>query len=203
MVVVLIVSALLLLWLYNSIKDKVSNEHIKELKLSKEEMIAVTCFFITVCIRSYVGMILSFSWKSTFYLALLFVLGVVLGKMLGGVIGDKFGFEKITFTLLISAVCFVFSFNNPAIGIFAVLLFNMTMPITLICLSNIFSNNKGMAFGMLTLALFVGVTPTFIGDTHLFTKVGLLSLTMLSVIVLYIGLKFYSKSSNEKLEGYK
>lgn len=193
-ILVLLISAISLFGLYNQIKHKVSNLEIKDIKLGKNEWIAITCIFITVCIRSYVGMILSFTWKSSFIFALLSILGVVLGKMLGGFIGDKIGFEKISISLLISAVCFIFSFTNPIIGIIAILLFNMTMPITLICLSNIFYNNKGLAFGLLTLALFIGATPTFVGGNQLFTRMGLFIITLISSVILYIALKYYNKS---------
>lgn len=193
-VFILLMSAILLFWLYNQIKGKVSNSKIKTIEFDKNKWIAIICIFTTVCIRSYVGMILSFTWKSSFGLALLSVLGVVIGKMLGGIIGDKIGFEKISITLLISAICFVFSFTNPIIGIIAILLFNMTMPITLICLSNIFDNNKGLAFGLLTLALFVGAVPTFVGKNQLFTKLGLFIITLISSIILYIALIYYNKS---------
>lgn len=193
-ILILLISAILLFWLYNQIKGKVSNSKIKTIELGKNEWIAIICTFITVCIRSYVGMILSFTWKSSFVFALLSILGVVIGKMLGGIIGDKIGFEKISISLLISAICFVFSFTNPIIGIIAILLFNMTMPITLICLSNIFDNNKGLAFGLLTLALFVGAVPTFVGYNQLFTKMGLFIITLISSIILYIALIYYNKS---------
>lgn len=191
---ILLISAISLFWLYNQIKGKVSNSKIKTIELGKNEWIAIICIFTTVCIRSYVGMILSFTWKSSFVFALLAILGVVIGKMLGGIIGDKIGFEKISISLLISAICFIFSFTNPIIGIIAILLFNMTMPITLICLSNIFDNNKGLAFGLLTLALFVGAVPTFVGCNQLFTKMGLFIITLISSIILYIALIYYNKS---------
>lgn len=193
-VLILLISSILLFWLYSQIKGKVSNSKIKKIELGKNEWIAIICIFTTVCIRSYVGMILSFTWKSSFVYALLAVLGVVIGKMLGGIIGDKIGFEKISISLLISAICFIFSFTNPIIGIIAILLFNMTMPVTLICLSNIFTNNKGLAFGLLTLALFVGAVPTFVGYNQLFTKIGLFIITLISSIVLYIALIYYNKS---------
>ena len=193
-ILILLISAILLFWLYNKIKDKVSNLEIKTIKFRKNEWIAIICIFITVCLRSYVGMILSFAWKSSFIFSLLVILGVVFGKILGGIIGDKIGFEKISISLLISAICFIFSFTSPIIGIIAILLFNMTMPITLICLSNIFNNNKGLAFGLLTLALFVGAVPTFVGDNQLFTKIGLFIVTLISSIILYVALRYYNKS---------
>ena len=193
-ILLLVISAISLFRLYNQIKGKVSNLKIKKIELGKYECIAIICIFITVCIRSYVGMILSFSWKSSSVFALLAILGVVFGKMLGGIIGDKIGFKKISISLLISAICFIISFTNPLIGIIAILLFNMTMPITLICLSNIFDNNKGLAFGLLTLALFVGAVPTFAGYNQLFTKIGLFIITLISSIILYIALIYYNKS---------
>ena len=193
-ILILLISAISLFWLYNQIKGEVSNSEIQPIKLGKNEWIAIICIFITVCIRSYVSMILSFTWKSSFVFAILAILGVMLGKMLGGIIGDKIGFEKTSISLLISAICFICSFTNPVIGIIAILLFNMTMPITLICLSNIFNNNKGLAFGLLTLALFVGAVPTFVGYNQLFTRIGLFIITLISSIILYIALRYYNKS---------
>ena len=197
-ILILLVSALSLLWLYNQIKNSINNSKIKAINLTKNEWIAIICIFITVCIRSYVGMILAFTWKSKFIFSLLSIFGVVLGKMLGGIIGDKIGFDKISISLLISAICFIFSFTNPIIGIIAILLFNMTMPITLICLSNIFDNNKGLSFGLLTLALFVGAVPTFVGYNQGFTKIGLFIITLISSIILYVALRYYNKTEKFK-----
>lgn len=193
-ILILLISSGLLFWLYSNIKWKINNTKIKKIKLNKNEWIAIISIFITVCIRSYVGMILTFSWKSSFVFAFLSILSVVFGKMLGGIIGDKIGFEKISISLFISAVCFIFAFNNPIMGIIAILLFNMTMPITLISLSNMFDNNKGLAFGLLTLALFVGAVPTFIGCNQLFTPIGLFTITLISSIILYIALIYYNKN---------
>lgn len=194
-VTVLLAATITLSMLYKKISDKVINNKMKTIKLSREQVIAIICIFITVTLRSYVGMILAFSWKSIFVYSLLFIIGVVLGKMLGGIIGDKIGYKKISISLIISAICFIFAFENPFIGIIAILLFNMTMPITLICLSNIFENNKGLAFGLLTLALFVGAVPTFLGMNQLFTKIGLFTLTILSSIFLYISIRCTEKTN--------
>ena len=194
-VIALILSAILLLWLYKQIKEKVENEKVIIPKINPNEMIAIICLIITVCIRGYVGLILAFEWKSNFILALISILAVVLGKMLGGIIGDRIGFTKISLiSLIISAICFLFAFNNSILGIFAILFFNMTMPITLTALSNILFYNKGMAFGLLTFALFIGAIPVFFGFTQvIFTPVALFITTMVSMIVLYIGIKKYSE----------
>lgn len=194
-ILALIISALLLVWLYNQIKDKVKNSEVIIPKLSANEIIAIICLIITVCIRSYVGLILAFSWKSNFVLALISIFAVVFGKMLGGIIGDRIGFIKISvISLTVSAVCFIFAFNNPILGILAILFFNMTMPITLTALSNILDNNKGMAFGLLTLALFIGSVPKFFGMGQLvFSPIGLFIITAISAVVLYVGIAKYNK----------
>ena len=194
-VITLVLSAILLLWLYNQIKGKIRNETVIIPKINSNEIIAIICLIITVCIRGYIGLILAFEWKSNFIIALISIFAVVFGKMLGGIIGDRIGFKKISIiSLLISAICFIFAFDNSILGILSILFFNMTMPITLTALSNILLYNKGMAFGLLTLALFVGAIPVFFGFTKvIFTPIALFITTMFSMIVLYIGIKKYSE----------
>lgn len=85
-ILILLLSALLLIWLYKQIKDNVKNEKVIIPKLNKTEIIAITCLIITVIIRGYVGLILAFEWKSSFILALISIFAVVFGKMLGGII---------------------------------------------------------------------------------------------------------------------
>ena len=85
-IIVLLLSALSLFWLYRKIKDDVKNEQVIIPKLGIAEIVAITCLIITVIIRGYVGLILSFEWKSNFILALLSIFAVVFGKMIGGII---------------------------------------------------------------------------------------------------------------------
>jgi len=200
-VLILIISAILLYWLYSQIKDKVSNVEMIIPKLSANEIVAIACLIFTVCIRSYVGLILSFEWKTNMILAVLAIFAVIFGKMLGGIIGDRIGFKKISvISLSISSVLFLFAFNTPIAGILAILFFNMTMPITLTALSNILDNNRGMAFGLLTLALFVGSVPSFFGiGASIFSPIGLFVITFISLVVLYIGIKKYEKYVEKKI----
>ena len=179
----------------DSVSFYFKNEKMIVPKLNANAKVSIICLILTVCIRSYVGLILAFEWKGNFILALLSILAVVFGKMLGGIIGDKIGFNKISIvSLAVSSICFIFAFNNPFLGILAMLFFNMTMPITLTALSNILDSNKGMAFGLLTLALFIGSIPKFfgIGITTIFTPRGLCFITIVSLIVLVIGIKKYN-----------
>ena len=200
-VLILLISAITLLWLYKQIRDKVINEEVITPKINTNEIIIVTCLIFTVIVRGYVGLILSFEWKSSFILALISIFAVVFGKMLGGIIGDKIGFLKISLiSLIVSSFLFIFAFNNSVMGILAILFFNMTMPITLTALSNILFNNKGMAFGLLTVALFIGAVPVFFGYTSMiFNPIGLFVTTIISAIILYIGIKKYNTILENKI----
>lgn len=193
-ITILLISSAILFWLYSKIKNKVKNEKYIIPKINQAELISIICLITTVIIRGYVGLILSFEWKSNFILVLLSIFAVVFGKMLGGIIGDKIGFMKISMiSLIVSAILFIFAFNNSVLGILAILFFNMTMPITLTALSNMLNNNKGMAFGLLTFALFLGALPVLFGHTkELFTPIGLFMITAFSTLVLYIGIKQYN-----------
>ena len=198
-VLVLIIMSVLIYLLYQQIKDKVKNEPMEFPTLNKKEILAIICFMITVVIRGYAGFIFNFEWKKSFVLALISIFAVVGGKMLGGIIGDRIGLKKISIlSLVLAAILFVFAFQNSICGILAILCFNMTMPITLIALSNILNNNKGMAFGLLTVALFVGAVPVFFGYTQIFfSAIGLVAICMVSVVALVAGLKLVENKKGE------
>lgn len=199
-IIILILAAIALFCLYKQIKDKVKNEEMIIPEMDKVKVIAILCLILTVVVRSYVGFILAFDWKANFALALTATFAVIFGKMLGGIIGDKIGFKRIAIISLVSsAILFMFSFNNWVCGVLAILLFNMTMPITLTALSNILPKNKGMAFGLLTFALFIGAIPVFCGYKEiLFNPVGLFAITIVSAIILYVGIRLYLRIMEKK-----
>lgn len=194
-IIILAISAISLFLLYKQVKEryKVNNEIPEFRDISSKEQIIMYCLLITICIRGYLGLILNFKWKSNFVAGLIAVSAVVLGKILGGIIGDKFGWKRTsTLSLIFSAILFIFAFDNMICGIIAILLFNMTMPITLTALSNMFYKNKGMAFGMTTIALFIGAIPVFLGfRKFLFNKASLFIITIISAVILYFGLYKY------------
>lgn len=193
--IILAISAVLLFWLYKQVKEKYKiNNEVPEFKdITSKEQIIMYCLLLTICVRGYLGLILNFEWKSNFIIGLIVVSAVVLGKILGGIIGDKFGWKiTSTLSLIFSAILFIFAFDSMICGIVAILLFNMTMPITLTALSNMFYKNKGMAFGMTTIALFIGAVPVLLGyKGFLFDKVSLFIITIISAVVLYFGLNKY------------
>ncbi len=121
---------------------------------------ALLCFLVVV-LRSHVGMSIGFSWKQGIGIGVLATAMVVGGKMLGGILSAHLG-QKITVagSLALAALFYAFS-GNIVCGLLALLLFNMTMPITLQLLVDRFPHLAGFNFGLLTFALFLGFLPTW------------------------------------------
>lgn len=120
----------------------------------------VLLLFMAVVIRAYFGTVLVFAWKTGFLFPLLFTCGIVGGKALGGILGDKLGIiPAAALSLCIAGLCFCFGQTVPLCGILGILFFNMTMPLTLYALGETLNNTKGFAFGITTFALFLGGLP--------------------------------------------
>ena len=101
-------------------------------------------------------------------------------------------------SLALSAVLFIFAYDSMAAGIAAIFLFNMSMPITLTALANRFEKQRGMAFGLTTVALFVGALPVLFGyGKWLFLRPVLVIATAASAAVLWYGLRRYERVERE------
>ena len=120
---------------------------------------AAVCFFLVVCLRSFAGSSMSFPWKSAEQWAVILTCAVVFGKTAGGFLADRFGAVRSTWITLGAAALLFLLAQYPIAGVLAVFLFNMTMPVTLGALGRMLPGVKGFAFGILTLALFVGLVP--------------------------------------------
>jgi len=144
-----------------------------------------------VILRSYVGFTLSFPWKGTLPLwAIQLVLAPVLGKALGGLLADRLGLLRVSvYSLLLCAGLFLFP-HVPAAGVPGLLLFNMTMPLTLWAMARLFPDAPGFSFGLLTFGLFLGFLPTCLGWPPLFRSgPGFALAALLSLALLLPGLR--------------
>lgn len=150
----------------------------------------VAALFAVVVVRSYVGMTLFFPWKGDGHWPLLMVLALAGGKALGGLLADRFGVVRFSIiSLIVAALCFLGS-THPVLGVAAVLLFNMTMPLTLWATARLLPGAKGFSFGLLTFALFLGFLPVCLGAPQLLSgPVSCALACLFSLLLLYPGLR--------------
>ena len=115
-----------------------------------------------VFIRSYAGSIMPLEWEKAGWLVIAPAAASCLGKALGGIIGDRFGAaETGVISLLVSAPLICLGAGSVVLSLAGILLFNMTMPVTLCGLASLMPQNLGFAFGLTTLALLIGVGITY------------------------------------------
>ncbi|MCL2057694.1 MAG: hypothetical protein FWH01_01360 [Oscillospiraceae bacterium] len=153
-------------------------------------LISAVCLFLVVCLRSFLGLALDFSWKSAGHWGTALICAVVFGKTIGGFIADRFGaFKTALISLAIATILFLMP-HIPAASVAAVLMFNMTMPITLWVMAKIMPGAKGFAFGLLTFGLFLGFLPVYLGvDVSQFISWIFALISAASLAILLTGLR--------------
>lgn len=123
----------------------------------------VTVCLAVVILRSYMGMAVAFPWKSGILAGALAVLALAAGKTAGGFAAARYGLRRsAVISLGAAAVCYLFPSSMP-LGLCALFLFNMTMPMTLYFLVCEMPRMPGFAFGLLTFGLFLGFLPGYFG----------------------------------------
>jgi len=158
-------------------------------------LIIANLLLAAIVLRSFIGMSVSLPWKSSSCLLAALTLAVVLGKSLGGIIADKFGWMKVTvWALIISSPLIAFGINYPVLYITGIFFFNFTMPVTLTAIANMMPRREGFAFGLTTLALIIGAMPSFINIKLGAENSAAVFLTViLSAVLIYSGLKKYAE----------
>jgi FSR family fosmidomycin resistance protein-like MFS transporter len=188
-ILLLVISVLLILAMP---RPKIDMQRRLPANLKWFETIILLLLF-SIAIRGLVGLGLDLPWKSSPALLVVLTCAVVLGKSLGGILADRYGWIKVaTAGLLISAPLLAFFPHIPAVAMLGVFLFNLTMPVTLACLAEMLPGKSGFAFGLTALALIIGAWPVFTNLRFLASDHLLLFCTILmSTVVLYLGLRLY------------
>ena len=125
-------------------------------------LVAIALLMTAVFIRSYAGAIMPVYWERTGWLVILPAAASCMGKALGGVAGDRLGAARTgVISLLISAPLICFGAENMILSLVGILMFNMTMPVTLCGLVSVMPQNPGFAFGLTTIALLAGSGITY------------------------------------------
>lgn len=114
---------------------------------------------VSVVIRSYAGFLVPMAWSGGFWFFWPSICSF-LGKAAGGLFADRFG-ARLTGTLSLAAsgllLCLFYA--NPVLCGLGLLLFNMTMSVTVGTIYEKLPAHPGFAFGMTTFGLWLGYLP--------------------------------------------
>jgi MFS transporter, FSR family, fosmidomycin resistance protein len=165
------------------------------IKMSIICLIIILILF-TISIRALIGLGMDFSWKQIYNYRIMLVLSVFIGKAMGGILAEKFGWIKTIITgLLLSIPLLYLGEKHICAGLMGIFCFNLSMPVTLVAITNLLSGREGFGFGLTTLALVIGGLPFLmpLGQLNL-PEISFLILIPVSAIVLFFSLQFiYNK----------
>lgn len=141
-------------------KNVCKNFNYHNSKLNKNVIILLTIFVVIV--RAYMGYGIPTSWNKTVLESILLYSFMGIGKCLGGILSDAYGIRKTAIISVIFALPFLlFGDNNIYLSLIGIMLFSMTMSITLGLLVSVLNKTPGLAFGLTTIGLFLGTAPIF------------------------------------------
>jgi FSR family fosmidomycin resistance protein-like MFS transporter len=125
---------------------------------------AAALVLLVIAARSFTGFALSMPWKAQLPWLAAYTAAVVLGKAAGGVLADGAGRARVAVgALAFSAPVLVLAPVFPIAGVLGMFAFNMTMPVTLVALSDVVPEHPGFAFGLASLAIVAGAFPVLAG----------------------------------------
>jgi len=119
----------------------------------------------SVLVRSLVGGAVAGAWRGVSPGVVALLAGAAcLGKLAGGFVGDRLGWSRTTVVALLASTLLLSLFvEHPGAAVLGMLLFQMTMPVTLKAMHHLLPQRPGLAFGLPCLALLVGALPGLYG----------------------------------------
>ncbi|MBP3753773.1 MAG: hypothetical protein J6I66_02830 [Lachnospiraceae bacterium] len=147
--------------------------------------------FIVTTVRSYIGYAIPISWNKEIWQSFFLFFTMGFGKALGGLLADTIGVRKTAWIGTLVAVPFLlFGDKLMVVSCIGVFFFSMTMSITFAMCLSVLKKNPGMAFGITTAALFLGLLPVFfVRFDNMVNAVLITAFSLLSFFLLYFTLK--------------
>lgn len=123
---------------------------------------AIALAVVIVAVRGYMGYGIPTSWNKTVIQTVMLFSFMGTGKALGGILADRFGFKRTAMlSAALAAPLLMFGDRIMVISLIGVMLFSMTMAITLGLIVSAIPKTPGLAFGWTTIGLFMGTAPAF------------------------------------------
>lgn len=171
-------------------------------KISNNELnwknLLIVLLLLTISIRTIIIFSVQLPLKENIRIYAINILFIAFGKFLGGVLTDKFGYQRMSIiTFFISFVLLIFFYNNLYLTILGLIVLNMTIPMTLIGINLLIPKFNGLAFGLTGTATFIGSLPILLSNTHFKEnlQLNIIYFTIALLLVCYV-FKYTKFSSN-------
>lgn len=151
--------------------------------------VIITLAVFVVIVRAYMGYGIPTTWNKTLIQTILLYCSMGIGKAMGGILIDSIGIKKTALLSTIGSLPFLLFGNNVmAISLIGIMMFSMTMAVTLGLIVSEIKKYPGVAFGFTTVGLFLGSLPVFVFriNSILINCLMVTILTVASVIVLSV-----------------
>ena len=125
--------------------------------------VIITLAVFVVIVRAYMGYGIPTTWNKTLIQTILLYCSMGIGKAMGGILIDSIGIKKTAILSTIGSLPFLLFGNNVmAISLIGIMMFSMTMAVTLGLIVSEIKKYPGVAFGFTTIGLFLGSLPVFV-----------------------------------------
>lgn len=157
----------------------------------RSEIVTVaTLLGLSVAVRSLAGTVGCDACPRGFLLMLALPIAAFAGKLTGGFLADRFGWIDLSVAaLLASAPLMAFSGGDLWLALPGLLIFQMTMPVTLAAMLRLMPDRPGFGFGLLCVALVAGTLPAYFPGGWRPQGLPLLFLVLGSAAALYLALR--------------
>ncbi len=154
-------------------------------------LLCAACLLGSVAVRGLVGFTISGAWRGVDTNVLIaLALAACAGKMLGGFLGDRVGWVGVSVgALVLSAPLVSVAVGVAPAAVVGMLVFQLTMAMTLKATHHVMPGRPGLAFGLPCLALWLGALPKVLRVMDWFAPWPVvLALVLLSAAVVGMGL---------------
>jgi FSR family fosmidomycin resistance protein-like MFS transporter len=155
-----------------------------------EILVIASLLCVSVAVRSFVGTVGCDACSRTLFLATAVPCAAFAGKLAGGFLADRFGWIDLAMVaLLASAPLLALSGGDLWMVLPGLVLFQMTMPVTLAATFRLMPDRPALGFGLLCLALVAGTLPAYLPGGWRPQGIPLLLLVLGSAAALFLALR--------------
>jgi FSR family fosmidomycin resistance protein-like MFS transporter len=157
--------------------------------------LVVGLLLFSVAVRAFVGSAGAFACPKSAAVPIALTAAAVLGKGAGGFLADRFGWRLVAVgALLLSAPLIAAGGRSLPWLAAGMLLFQMTMPVTLAAVYNVLRGRPALSFGLACAALVAGAIPTYFHAVKIHFSAALLAAAIVtSAVALFAALGCLAK----------